>query len=445
MLKINDIYQNLISELPNKIFEGKSKVIVGFSGGPDSRLLLDFLIASITNPHENIVTTHINYKLRGKESDNDEKLVTNICKKENIKLEKFTCPISNKSKSIQEKAREIRLKIFNDLSLKYKTNIIFLGHNFNDHAETILLNIIRGSGLKGLEGINYQKKIYYENNLLSIYRPLLKLNKSFISDLCKNLKLEFVIDSSNKKNSYSRNLLRNKIIPDIEKINPKFLESVHSLSKVAKKRNNKKKIKFGKYKNFTINTGIEILSQKYEKYKSNTFLNRNHYQMFENMLLGKSFSENLPENIKLFRKGDDLIFEDLSENKKQIKLNKKILIPGKTILIEDLQIITRLVNIPKNIIQKNKNLIYINEKYYNQNLFIRIRNQGDKINSIPNTYTRVKKILSNNKNLEDKKNVFILESKGEILWIVGIKQSISSYVKKNNEKALEIKFLKNPV
>ena len=167
--------------------------------------------------------------------------------------------------------------------------------------------------------------------------------------------------------------------------------------------------------------------------------------MFENMLLGKSFSENLPENIKLFRKGDDLIFEDLSENKKQIKLNKKILIPGKTILIEDLQIITRLVNIPKNIIQKNKNLIYINEKYYDQNLFIRIRNQGDKINSIPNTYTRVKKILSNNKNLEDKKNVFILESKGEILWIVGIKQSISSYVKKNNEKALEIKFLKNPV
>jgi len=445
MLKINDVYKKLITEIPKKILEGESKVILGFSGGPDSRLLLDFLISSIKNPNKNIIAAHINYKLRGKESDNDEQLVTKVCKKAKIKLEKFICPISNNSNSIQEKARSIRIKIFKELSLKYKTNKIFLGHNFNDHTETVLLNIIRGSGIRGLEGINKHKIINYGNNSLSIYRPLINLEKKIISDLCKYKKLEYATDSSNRKNIYSRNLLRNKIIPEIEQINPQFLKSVDSLSKIIKKRNSKKKIRFGKYKNLEINTGIEILSQEYKNYNPNSFLDRNHYQMFENILLEKSFSENLPGKIRLFRNGDNLLFENFLKNKRQFKLNKKISIPGKTILIENLQITTRLINKPKKIKQTNKNLIYINEKYYDENLIIRMRNEGDKIHSITNAYTRVKKILSNNKNIQDKKNTFILESQGEILWIVGIKQSISSYVEDKNEKALEIKLLKNPI
>ena len=86
-----------------------------------------------------------------------------------------------------------------------------------------------------------------------------------------------------------------------------------------------------------------------------------------------------------------------------------------------------------------------NAKYYDENLFIRIRNNGDRINSIRNIYTRVKKVLSNSKNIKNKKDVLILESNNEILWIVGIKQSISSYAERNDDKVLEIKFLENPV
>ena len=167
--------------------------------------------------------------------------------------------------------------------------------------------------------------------------------------------------------------------------------------------------------------------------------------MFENILLGNSLSQNLPENIRLFRNDDNLVFEDLSEKKIKLELNKKISIPGKTILSQDFQIITRVINKPQNIKQTNKNLIYINEKYYDQNLYIRIRNNGDRINSISNIYTRVKKVLSNYKNIKDKKNALILESNNEILWIVGIKQSISSYVEKNNKKVLEIKLLENSI
>ena len=158
MLKINDIYKNLRTNIPKNILSGNSKIIVGFSGGPDSRLLIDFLCRSIQNPEKNIIATHVNYKLREKDSQKDEDLVTDICKKENIKLEKFIHPLKNETKGIQEKARIIRLNIFNELSIKYKTNKIFLGHNYNDHIETIFLNIIRGTGLKGLEGIKSNKK-----------------------------------------------------------------------------------------------------------------------------------------------------------------------------------------------------------------------------------------------------------------------------------------------
>ena len=446
MLPINEIYKNLKLDLPDDILRGESKIIVGFSGGPDSRLLLDFLLTAIKNPRENIIVAHVNYKLREDESEKDENLVTKICEQENLILEKSDNKIDKNSKGIQEKARNIRLHFFKDLSIKYGTNKVFLGHNYNDHVETIMLNIIRGSGLNGLEGIKNKNQIILENKSLVIFRPLITIKKKLIEDLCIKENLKFTVDSSNKKNDYSRNKLRNEIIPEIEKINPKFLDSVNSLSNLIKKSKSKKKIKFGKYKGIKLNQGIKILSDKYAKFRTNSFLNRTHYQMFENILTGNSLSENLPENIKLFRNNyDDFIFEDLSEKKIKFKLNKNIRIPGKTILKNSTQIETKIIKKPKNIKSNNNNLIYINEKYYDKNLCIRVRNDGDRINSISNIYTRVKKVLSNSKNIKDKKNAFILESDNEILWIVGVKQSISSYVEKNNEKVIEIKFLENPI
>lgn len=446
MLTINEIYKNLKSNLPDDVLRGKSKVIVGFSGGPDSRLLLDFLLSSINNPSENIIVAHVNYKLREDESEKDEDLVKKICEQENVILEKLDNKIDKNSKGIQEKARNIRLHFFRDLSIKYGTNKIFLGHNYNDHVETIILNIIRGSGLNGLKGIKNKNQIILENKPLIIFRPLITIKKKSIEELCIKENLKFTIDSSNKKNDYSRNKLRNQIIPEIEKINPKFLDSVNSLSNLIKKSKSKKKIKFGKYKGIELNQGIKILSDKYAKFRTNSFLNRTHYQMFENILTGNSLTENLPENIKLFRNyHDDLIFEDLSEKKTKFELNKNIRIPGKTLLKNSSQIETKIIQKPKNIKSNDNNLIYINEKYYDKNLCIRVRNDGDRINSISNIYTRVKKVLSNSKNIKDKKNAFILESDNEILWIVGVKQSISSYVEKNNEKVIEIKFLENPI
>ena len=141
MLKINETYKKLALSLPKSIINGESRLIVGFSGGPDSRFLVDFLRSVINNP------------------------------------------INPRSNGIQEKARKIRLNIFCELSKKYKTPYIFLGHNFNDHAETIFFNIIRGSGYKGLEGIKSYKKIIIKEHTLFLMRPLIELTKNTIKNL----------------------------------------------------------------------------------------------------------------------------------------------------------------------------------------------------------------------------------------------------------------------
>ena len=196
MLKINEIYKKLRLDLPDNILRGESKVILGFSGGPDSRLLLDFLSNSIKNPKNNLIVAHVNYKLRENESDKDENLVTNICKNENLLLEKHVHILDKNSKGIQEKARKIRLDFFKDLSIKYRTNKIFLGHNYNDHVETIMLNIIRGSGLNGLEGIKIKNKIRIEENTLEIFRPLIKIKKPLIEEICNKKNLISSTDTS---------------------------------------------------------------------------------------------------------------------------------------------------------------------------------------------------------------------------------------------------------
>ncbi|MBL06366.1 MAG: tRNA lysidine(34) synthetase TilS [Chloroflexi bacterium] len=445
MLKINDIYKKLELSLPQSIINGESRVIVGFSGGPDSRLLLDFLNSSIRNPKDNIIVAHINYLLRSEESYSDENLVSEVCKNENLILEKFNNPINPRSKGVQEKAREIRLSIFGELSKKYKTPYIFLGHNFNDHTETIFFNIIRGTGFKGLQGIKSQKRIVVDKHPMYLMRPLIELSKNKIKIICDKKNLKYNIDSSNNKNKYSRNKLRNKIIPEIEKINPNFLKSINSLSEIMNDKNNKKKIKFSNLKNLSLEDGIKILSNKYLEYMPNTFLGKIHYEMFEKILLEKSYSENLPKKIRLLRKGENIFFEDYSKKNKIKKINKKINIPGITNIPDTGKIFTKLINNPFDLDNSDNNKIYINKKFLFEDLRITSRYEGDRINSMPNIYTRVKKVLSNEKKIENKQKILVLRSKEEVLWLVGIKQSISSYVKKNDSKVLEVSFLENPI
>ena len=159
MLSNSDLIKHLKTQIPTKIVKGEEKIIIGYSGGPDSRFLLEKLVKIIKNPEKNIIVCHLNYKIRNSESDLDQKLVEKTCKDMNLTIENFTYDLSKEKKGIQEKARDLRFEVFFKLSEKYSTNYIFLGHNLDDHIETILLNIIRGTNINGLYGIKNKSTI----------------------------------------------------------------------------------------------------------------------------------------------------------------------------------------------------------------------------------------------------------------------------------------------
>lgn len=216
------VLEKLQEFLPNK-----TTVILGVSGGPDSIFLLHFL-DKLTKLHPlKIVIAHVNHLLRGIESDLDEKFVKELAKSKNHVLKVLKKDVNKISKTLkkglEETGREIRYKFFHELAKKHKANFIITAHHSDDNLETIIMNFARGAGLKGLAGM---KEVEQLAKNLNIFRPLLDISKSQISEYLKANKIPYRTDKSNNETIYKRNFIRHKIIPAFKKINPNISETV---------------------------------------------------------------------------------------------------------------------------------------------------------------------------------------------------------------------------
>ena len=171
---------------------------------------------------------HCNFKLRGKESDDDFAFVQKLAKKYRSKFyckDFDTKEFAQQSKiSIQMAARELRYQWFEELAIKHNYSCIAVAHNCDDYVETILINLIRGTGLKGLTGIKPRQR--------KIIRPLLFATRLEINEYIKKEKLTYREDSSNSDTKYHRNLIRKKILPLIGQINPSFTETLIGESEI---------------------------------------------------------------------------------------------------------------------------------------------------------------------------------------------------------------------
>ncbi|SKB83829.1 tRNA lysidine(34) synthetase TilS [Chryseobacterium balustinum] len=205
-------FQNLTQLSDNPTY------LLAVSGGADS-MVLGYLFNELRNSGLEFQVAHINYKLRGEDSDSDQKVVEDFCKKHNIKFHLYQ--VSEKDEkpenSIQLWARELRYQFFRKIQKKENLDFLVTAHHLNDQLETFIINLSKASGINGLSGIPAN-----ENNIL---RPLLNFSKDEIYQFAKENNIIFREDLSNKKSDYLRNKIRNEIVPKLSETNDQFLEN----------------------------------------------------------------------------------------------------------------------------------------------------------------------------------------------------------------------------
>jgi len=205
------------------MFQKGDNVVVGVSGGADSMSLL-YILRDISFSHDlKIYVAHINHCIRGKDSDNDERYVSEICGKMGIPFFSFSIDIKKEAKklSVSEETagRFFRYKCFNEICDKFQNAKIALAHNKNDNAETIVMRFIRGTGIKGLCGIPPVRG--------NIVRPLIECQRDEIENYCFENKIFFRTDVTNTMDVYTRNKIRLKLLPWIsENINGNIISSI---------------------------------------------------------------------------------------------------------------------------------------------------------------------------------------------------------------------------
>jgi tRNA(Ile)-lysidine synthase len=209
-------------------------ILVGVSGGPDSVALLRGLFELKHELSIELVIAHLNHSARGEESDRDAEFVKDLGDTLQLKtwIEKVDVAAHQAAtkSSFQETARHLRLKFFQRTMSQVNANKIALGHTSDDQAETVLINLLRGSGLKGVGGMNPVRHPYI--------RPLFYCSRSEVVDFLSDRKISYCNDSSNEKTDYLRNRIRLELIPFLqEKYNPRVVENLFEASEIFRADN----------------------------------------------------------------------------------------------------------------------------------------------------------------------------------------------------------------
>jgi tRNA(Ile)-lysidine synthase len=402
----------------HKLFDFESKILLAISGGIDSVCLADLLVRG----GYNIEFAHCNFKLRKLESDQDEVFVSNLAKKYKIPFHHISFDTNNyaltNKLSVQMAARELRYKWFEKVRQEISANYIAIAHNQNDNIETFFINMVNGSGLKGLRAIKNK------NNF--IVRPLMFASRNQIEEYVKSESLNFREDSSNISKKYQRNKIRHELIPLLKQINP----SIEN----------------------TISEEIEIIRNTYSIFKEqiNRVIKEISYQTDDGIKISKKELIKLePIDTYLYEIFNVFGFTDLKSIKNSIFSNSgtqffsnshRLLIDREFFFIEktkdnffrDVLIdeCTSTLSSPLNIsfkiseqeyIQKIKDTAYFDYEKLVFPLVIRKWKSGDKF--IPSGMKGFKKLsdffIDNKINRLLKEKTLILCSNDDIIWVIG--------------------------
>lgn len=314
MDKLEKKIKNTINK--QKLLKNNEKFILGVSGGPDSVALLHILYNLGFRP----IIVHVNYQLRGKDSDLDEQFVKGLAKSLKLPIYSKRVDIRKHRGNLEENARNIRYYFFQTIvqkKLSSKNSKILVAHNADDQIETVLMNMLRGAGGRGLSGMNYQ------NN--QIIRPMLDIWRLEIEDYLDKNKYEYRIDQSNFDLKFKRNQIRHQLIPKLEKENKNF--KIMFLRKIKDNQKKYEKILVQAKKNYQIikiKEEDEQITLDLDKWRK---LNKN-LQTGSLRLIIEKIKGNLLEVAEIHLK-------EISDLLKSPKSGVKKIIPGNIVIYKD--------------------------------------------------------------------------------------------------------------
>ncbi len=219
------IFEKVLSTInKHELIQKGDKIVVGLSGGPDSVCLLHILSRLKEELDLEIYAAHLNHQIRGIEAQKDAFYISKLCEEMGITffIKSINVPeyCEKNGVSIEEGARKLRYEMFYEIKNNTRANKIAIGHNLNDQAETILMRMMRGTGLQGLKGIEYIRDGV-------IIRPILNIERNDIEEYCKQNKLNPRIDKTNLESIYTRNKIRLELIPYMkDNFNSNIIESI---------------------------------------------------------------------------------------------------------------------------------------------------------------------------------------------------------------------------
>lgn len=213
-------------------------IVLAISGGLDSMVLLEIFHQLASRNNWRLVAGHLNHCLRGQESDRDEEYVKEQCSQRAIPCISHRADITAladaESISIEAAARRARYDFLSRVCQENNCQYLVTAHHADDNAETVLQRIIRGTGIKGLAGIKPFRKIITGTHKISLLRPLLNITRVELEDYSRKSGLSYCHDSSNDSLDYTRNQIRNSLLPTLAgQFNPAISKSLNNLSRIA--------------------------------------------------------------------------------------------------------------------------------------------------------------------------------------------------------------------
>lgn len=382
-------------------------VIIALSGGADSVSLLHILCKMREELSLNLYAAHLNHNLRGEEAVRDESFCKILCKNYNVEL--FTKSVDIKALSEQKKisaelcGRLERYKFFEELSFKLNAKIA-TAHTASDNAETVIFNLIRGAGLKGMTGIAPVRD--------NIIRPLIYVTRAEVEAYCAENKLDFVTDSTNLSDDYTRNKIRHNIVTACREINPGFEKNITNNSSVMRGINSFLELK-------TSELETELKTDKgYSCDKIDSLPDglRNEFIKF---LLEKNNIETDFKTIKLL--------SQTIKNRSRLDINNSVTADCKQGFLRFIRTGEKDKYSPKEL-KSDVEFIYSGKKYSfselkptDRNILIRTRSSGDSFTFTNRKVTKsLKKLFIEEKIPRENRDSLILAADGNtVLWLEG--------------------------